>query len=147
MIGNRGPEECPTPWLEELAMRSQWQWISCVVLLLVVATVTAWLLASCGPRLSPASYDRIQFGMTRDEVDEIIGAPWGDYGGQAICFAMTREDHAFPEPDRYNCGTWTSPSYILEVHYDDNYRVIGKRWGETTVPPLWHRALKVIGIN
>jgi len=50
---------------------------------LPIVLAAALLLAACGNKVTPENYERIESGMTRDKVIEILGPP-DDQGSVAV---------------------------------------------------------------
>jgi hypothetical protein len=73
--------------------------------------------------------DRIQVGMSAEEVDDILGVPPGDYR-RPPGFRMVGPGH-IPWSETARGGrlaVWYVPRYHVEVLYDRNGCVLGKYW-------------------
>src|SRR5262245_29182227 len=55
-----------------------------VDILLAAVALVCWALAPEGRRINRAGFDRIKDGMTRAEVEAILGAPPGDYTARKV---------------------------------------------------------------
>jgi hypothetical protein len=51
-------------------MNSQWRWLTVLMLIAALA-----ILGGCGSKINKENYDKIEIGMTYDEVVSILGAP------------------------------------------------------------------------
>ncbi len=128
--------------------------------------MAAWLLR-IGPRISADSYARIQLGMTRDEVQAIIGVPDDPAIQDAVDLDADRyygvldtqprsvpaERYKGPNPWGVDFpylphdASWTSDRYSISVDYDRDGRVIGKALSESSNPSWWTRTLIALGID
>ncbi len=98
---------------------------------LVAAAVALWLL---WPRIAitPENGERIRLGMTRSEVEEILGGPPGDYAGPEAFAAAGRCGDPMDaravirrwsgEPDE-RWQQWLSDDALVLVHLDAHGRV------------------------
>jgi len=67
--------------------------ISVVLWILLIAGPASRLITGSKPSINRESYDRIQLGMTSQEVEKILGGPAGDYGpgkGQIVDYGISR---------------------------------------------------------
>jgi hypothetical protein len=89
--------------------------------LLGLAGVAVVRLAGPSPRINRESYDQIRPGMTRQQVEHIIGAAPGDYrraGGRAVYF----ERPELPDPQATTVGleeeVWIGEEAAILVGFD-----------------------------
>jgi hypothetical protein len=79
--------------------------------------------------INAGNFDRIQLGMSAEEVDGIFGVPPGDYR-RPPGFLMVGPGH-IPWSEAARGGrlaVWYVPRYHAEVLYDRNDCVVGKYW-------------------
>jgi hypothetical protein len=77
----------------------------CVGLVLLLGIPSAFLLLLPDPPITFENYRRLKHGMTRAEVESILGGPSGDYGGGHRKYVIS------------GCEGWT-----CDVLYDWKYR-------------------------
>jgi hypothetical protein len=82
-------------------MRRKRLWLLALLVLVAVAVV-GWLVVSAPSALDEATAARIQVGMTRAEVEDLLGAP--DRTGGPI--------------DRPNKGAWVGDDFVCFVEFD-----------------------------
>ena len=82
------------------------------------------------PRISQASCDRIQPGMTRAEVEALLGAPPGDYetGRRGIVLDLYGSGVLMREGRREE---WGGDEGFIQVGFDEDERVLWKRFVPT----------------
>jgi hypothetical protein len=106
--------------------------LAAVGLAVVVAAgmVVLWPRANQPDRVTEENYDRIQHGMTRTEVEAILGSP-GDYttGPTLVRYPDGRSARHSYVSDR-----WVTDSLVVYVSFDDSDRV----WHSFTLPNLRH---------
>ncbi len=145
------------------------RWLILAALVCVTpAAGLAWLLTRPNPEISRDSYDRIQEGMTLAEVEAIVGAPPGDYGGEDpsaygiqacqgwICSLFADWRHGTPsiplqdlqrKLDEGRIVVWTGRSYALAVQLDAQDRVVATGIGVVMREwSWWERLLDRLGI-
>jgi hypothetical protein len=99
-------------------MRRRWFIVGGVVLLAVVTVVGQVIPRPRRPQVSREDFSRIEKGMSREEVEAIIGGPPGDY--------TTR--YYFPPPlgSHYiRWQTWVGDGGMILVRFDEMGRVYG----------------------
>jgi hypothetical protein len=118
------------------------RWVVLVGLLAVGVCLTLAGLALLPPRpgVTQANFDRIEDGMTREEVERILGGPGrlvaknGEImGGPGAAFVMNG-----------NLFLWDNPrnDTIVSVSFDDANRVIGKDWKDWGPPETFLQKLQ-----
>jgi hypothetical protein len=137
--------------------------------LFVVAGVLIWLVTRPKPHIDNDHYRQIEHGMMLAEVQAIIGAPPGNYGGadpnaygiQAcqgwICSLF--QDWRYGTPtmtlEKINAQleegrivAWTGRQYAIAVQVDAQDRVVGTGMGiRATELTWWERLLEWLGIE
>ncbi len=89
--------------------------VSLLVLLAVAAKPI--LLPAGNPHITEANYDRIRWGMERDELETILGRP-GDYRTRPVSDFRTRSNlpGSLPEPDLEWLGDEATILVCLDAH-------------------------------
>jgi hypothetical protein len=113
--------------------------IVCGLLVVLLATSALCLLIGGSSRkVTRANFEKIQEGMTKDEVEAILGGENGK-----MLFGSFPE--GCPKPFAYSDdeGSWLWPGDTIEVHYDniypDTYRVTHKTLERATPRRAWER--------
>jgi hypothetical protein len=108
---------------------------------LVVLGVALWLLWPRSSAITPENYERIQGGMTFEQVQAILGGPPGNYGVHDPRIVQSRDaiDVARLADCRYL--QWYDSAHMIGVQFDVDDRVVGKDLGDVTPAPLWRQAL------
>jgi hypothetical protein len=103
------------------------EWASCIFLVVGVLAVLFWLTKPNQIRISKEAYEKLQLGMTRQEVEKILGGPPGDYGpgkGEILDNGgFTVTSHSIRTNP--NAKNWLAGSYAIIVCFDDHDRVQG----------------------
>jgi hypothetical protein len=98
-----------------------------MICLAAAALVAAMLLPLCradGAGVSWTNYCRIQPGMTRAEVEQLLGVPPGGY-----CAERTRLASDPPlAPELEGGELWVTDNGGIVVAFDDSGRAIAKGW-------------------
>ena len=79
--------------------------------------------------ITAANFDRIQAGMSADEVNHLFGVPPADYRSEPG-FILVGPGHV-PWTEKAQGGRleiWYVPRYHAEVLFDPDGRVVGKYW-------------------
>ena len=136
--------------------------------LLAIAAVI-WFLTRANPHIDDDHYRQIEHAMTLAQVEAIIGAPPGNYGGadptaygiQAcqgwICDLFQDWHHGKPTMtlERINARleegrivVWTGRQYAIAVELDAQDRVVATGLGiGYREPTWWEQLLDRLGIN
>jgi hypothetical protein len=133
--------------------------------------VLIWDLTHPNPQIDRDHYVQIKDGMTLAEVEAIIGAPPGNYGGCNPNAYLTQACHGWvchlfighglrltmtldeleKELGEGRIVVWTGPQFAIAVHLDGQDRVIGSGLGGLDIsfrePPLWERFWARLGIR
>lgn len=139
------------------------------VTLIVPAAVLTWCLTRPQPVLNKETYERIHRGMTLAEVEAIIGAPPGSYGGDdPSAYGITAcqgwicslfHDWKYGKPsipldviqqklDEGRIVVWTGPDCAIAVQLDGQDRVVGTGYGYNgREPSWWQRMLAEVGLR
>jgi hypothetical protein len=126
-------------------MTSRWLLWSGAAVAVCIALAVAWVFLP-QERIGPAAYDRIKVGMTRQQVEGIIGLPTGDYyTGPRSPSSMSgpygtlnkeagvrRSDlsdgpRGFASRDgrRVKLEQWWGDNYIVEVGFGEDGAAVG----------------------
>lgn len=130
------------PQLDRLRSR----WLLAALCLLLAADLGLLALRLSPSPINAASLDRIRPGMTRAEVEALLGGPPGDYrrrGAVYDALAVVVPDGQ-PEADKYTSeGTeeWLGDRMLIAVRFDRGDRV-ELAYGVLPDPPAWYRALR-----
>jgi hypothetical protein len=97
------------------------------------------------PRVSRARYDRIQLGMSRAQVDALLGAP-GDYTTGRTCVSARAEPAWAGAPEAWigaATEAWSGDEGTIWVAFDASGRVAAKRFqtGERWEPSRFEKFL------
>ena len=111
-----------------------------IVIGLVGVAVAAIVFWPRAPRPCLATFQRVQPGMTRDEVYKTVGGPPGDYTGGTVAITVTTK-----------AEFWASSDAMMFVSFDDDGRA--KDVGAAPAmnhysprPSIWKRFLVWLGI-
>jgi hypothetical protein len=151
-------------------MRTRRRRLIIVGLMLAPATAAlVWCLTRPNPKIDGEHHEQIKHSMTLAEVEQIIGAPPGDYGGRDpsqygiqacqgwICSLLC--DWRYGKPsipldeiqgrlDEGRIVVWTGPQYAIAVQLDSQDRVVGTGLGFYGLEPTWwQRLLQRVGIQ
>jgi hypothetical protein len=101
------------------------RWIVLAGILAACVCLTLGVLALLPPRpgVTEANVERIEDGMTREEVEALLGGP-----GE---FSYPRPSKALAPAKKYRDGVlWCHPrsNATVIVNFDDRERVVGKTW-------------------
>jgi hypothetical protein len=83
------------------------------VLSLLIMLASAPLLAGCGSKISEANYYRVQYGMTEDEVEDLLGP-----AHETVVVASTSQA-ATTSPAARKIRSWTRDGLVIRVAFDD----------------------------
>lgn len=122
------------------------RWLMLTMLtVLGVAGFICWFLHDSDP-IRPASFRRLQVGMTRSEMNAILGEPgpidWQVAGGDAFFFVQVETLGPEPPPIATRNvihAVWSGSTYQVWVTFDADGRL---QHGELMRPhelPLWQR--------
>ena len=93
--------------------------------------------------------ERIQFGMTEEEVMSILKAPPGDYRTRTVLYGGLSRSAVFLHPHDFHNPTnvdaheplrkemWTTNTGEMKVWFDKNGQVAGKSFNEPAVSVGW----------
>jgi hypothetical protein len=153
-----------------MAMTKRRRWLIQNLPILFLSTAVIWFLTRPDPKIDHDNYKQIQHGMTLAEVESIIGAAPGNYGGanpngyggQAcqgwICDDLF-QDWRYGTPTRTleeiqakleqgRIAVWTGPEHAIGVQLDGEDRVVGAGLGFRGLrPSWWERLLARVGIR
>jgi hypothetical protein len=93
--------------------------------ILVAMVVTLWPGLHLPPRsvsITTDKYERVQIGMTRMQVEAIMGAPPGDYRRPGGLLGNRK----LREPADPNVRTWVGDTLTVMLLFDDQGRVLAK---------------------
>jgi hypothetical protein len=115
------------------------RWVVLAGMLVACVCLTLAVLALLPPRpgVTPANFERIEDGMTHEEVEKILGGPGVEIDRLEYVFwtspAQTARISVLAWEHRYD-GTY------LTVRFDRHNRVIQKDWAQS--PPTFMQKLK-----
>jgi hypothetical protein len=132
-------------------MRHFWKHRRWLLLALVLAALLLVALPFSQPRrpvpINQTDFDLVFEGMSKTEVEELLGGPPGDYTNGS-CFAL----------DIYGGGVlmkkglmmeWRGDRGIIQIGFDKNNNVLWKRFvevGTIRKPHLFERLLALLGL-
>jgi hypothetical protein len=77
-------------------------------------------LAGCGSKISEANYYRVQYGMTEDEVEDLLGPAHAESIVPAETTAPVPASHpATTSPAARKVKSWTRGGLVIRVTFDD----------------------------
>jgi hypothetical protein len=98
----------------------------------LILVSSAYLLTRLRPRITQAACDMIQIGMTEAELEDIIGAPPGDY---YVLSWFTGTDALWTARGAAYRRKWTASSGFIIVAFDKDGKVVGKEFFDVQVSP------------
>ncbi len=124
---------------DKAARRRRWPFVSFAVLLALVALLVPVFQRppSAGTR---AGFDQIQNGMTEQQVGELLGGPRGVYDKTRLYTTMTTA--AGTGSGSSHLSWWYFPDCDIEVGFDEDGRVNGKRLEPLSPQSLLERAVQ-----
>jgi hypothetical protein len=98
------------------------------------------------PRVSRAKYDRIKLGMSRAQIDTLLGGP-GDFTTRATCVSASAEPAWEGAPEAWlgaATEAWRGDEGTIWVAFDASGRVAAKRFqpGERCEPSRLEKFLR-----
>jgi SmpA / OmlA family len=85
-------------------------------------------------------YDRITEGMSRAEVEDILGGPPGDFSTGGDVYSTSYSISDGPAPTRRGpWESWYGNEGVIFVGFDEQGRVRERRFGSPMRPPLTYR--------
>jgi outer membrane protein assembly factor BamE (lipoprotein component of BamABCDE complex) len=105
---------------------------------LVAGTCFLWPRTSA---ITEENYAKIRVGMTREEVEAVLGGPAGNYGFYSERIVQTRDDIDVPRLAECRYLQWIDSRHMIGIQFDAEHRVVGKDFGEVIPLPLWRQAL------
>jgi hypothetical protein len=145
-----------------MSMRIKTRWLLLVSILAVVVAGLAWQLWP-EPAIGPASFQRIQIGMTQAEVVAIMGILPSDYieatnlwiNSGARFFPFRNELASIPVGEFYSTfstkgkmyGVWYGNAYNIKVVFDESNRTVGAILEEVPQYNVLDRTKEWLGIS
>lgn len=113
-----------------------------LALLVLVVGWSLWFVSvvTVDP-IGPASYQRIQFGMTQAEIEAIIGLPPGDYNNGPPRYETPKAGSNKEEPAGFQMAKWTGTRHSIVVVFDEEGMATSS-WLEDLDPPTKMELLK-----
>jgi hypothetical protein len=115
------------------------------ILLLGFGIALVALRARAHPLVNRANYERIAVGMSRAEVERILGKPNVELPSLATVDVVADEDTFFRRPRPTMSDYWAGGSHHISVHFDIDDRVAAKYYGRDDDAPVWDRLLDALG--
>jgi hypothetical protein len=84
-------------------------------LLALVLAPAVWLVFGPSHRISRATFEKIQVGMTKDEVDELLGAEYGREWASISTGGWRFDFFAYCEDD----GSWLFPGEAIQITFEN----------------------------
>jgi hypothetical protein len=88
-----------------------------------------------------ARFDQIQYGMTEQQVGELLGGPRGVYDQTRRPYPMLTAA-GFPGSGGSHLSWWHFSDCTIEVDFDEDHRVNGKRIEPLPPQSLFERAVR-----
>jgi hypothetical protein len=126
--------------------KHRWLWL---ISLVGATSLFIYFLSRRSPAVSLEAEERIQFGMTEDEVLMILKAPPGDYRTRTVLYGGLHRSPEFLHPHDFHdpspvvereplrMETWTTDYGEMKVWFDLNGRVAGKGFNDPAVSVGW----------
>src|SRR5688500_6429655 len=97
----------------------------CLVLLGVAAVEIlgrlTWVMLSPGSRITRENYERIQVAMTRQEVENLLGGPPGDYGsGNVVAEWGTFSPEGLLGQSNPNVKVWLGSDFFISLLFSED---------------------------
>src|SRR5262249_49069566 len=117
--------------------------------LAAVASLFVYFSSKRSPVVSLEAEDRIQFGMTEEEVRMILKSPPGDYTTRTVHYGGLQRSPEFLHPrdfrdplraaaqEPFRMEKWTTDYGEMKVWFDENGRVAGKGFNDPAVSVGW----------
>lgn len=114
---------------QSLARRLRWP-LLLLGLLAVLVGVAGWLLLPADP-IGPRAFERIQLGMTEEEVEAVMGSPAGSYVSETITDAQLIRRRYLIEWKRMDSDNgkryskaWHGDSYWIQVDVNEQGKAL-----------------------
>ena len=115
------------------------------ILLLGVGIALVALRARSHPLVNRANYERIAVGMSRAEVEQILGVPNDELPPLATVYIATDEEAFNRNPKAALPDYWAGGSHHISVLFDKDDRVAAKYYKRDDDAPVWDRLLDALG--
>jgi hypothetical protein len=108
---------------------------------LTASAAVLWLFASHRSGISPANFEKIQTGMTREQVEAILGGPprW------EVSAKRPSDQHPYCLADAFSPAEWWGRGGVITVCYNARGTVYDKTFKELPFEPkpptLWDYVL------
>ena len=126
------------------------KWLGTATATLVLGAATAWFLWPAGQPISAETYERLRPGMTRTEVEDLLGGP-GRTRQDFSCWLNNRSPTT-------GCGTdllnehrnqpgieyWYQDGGIIILQFDADDRVADQQFLEVRVSTSRQRAIRLL---
>lgn len=115
-------------WFVSLANRLRWP-LLVLGLLAVLSGAACWLFLPSDP-IGPRAFERIRLGMTKEEIETVIGFPAGNYQHSSMVFRwiyatkVSEEGPAEFELIGLQSEEWYGDSYRIKVVLDADKKVV-----------------------
>jgi hypothetical protein len=122
-----------------MALKRKLRWVGAALAILALCAAAAWFLWPAGRPITAETYERLHPGMTRDEVEAMLGGP-GRTGQDFSRWLNNRSPTIGTGSDLLNeqwlNGQWVRPwikywyqdNGIIIVRFDDDDRVADKQF-------------------
>jgi outer membrane protein assembly factor BamE (lipoprotein component of BamABCDE complex) len=111
-------------------MRSRARWLTVVVAGIALASlsVAVWNVIGHYSTVRRHHLERVEIGMTRAEVEALLGGPPGDYRTNPERFSISHHSLAqFRLEEAYAKDDWIVDEAMIQVWFDANDRVVRTR--------------------
>jgi hypothetical protein len=115
---------------------------ACAASALVVAA--SWYLLVPGRRFTPEQADRVQVGMTKEEITKVLGCPPGDYSNGTGYYAHIFGGYRVEDLLRNCPDSWCGEDGAIEFVFnsDGTLRSFDYWQRREPRPTLWERAVR-----
>jgi hypothetical protein len=133
-----------------VARKRRLKWLAAASATLVLAAAVAWFLRPAGPPITAETYERLRPGMTRAEVEGVLGGPgrtrqdcvrWMDNRSPTTGLGSDLDNGQRTNPGiRY----WYQDSGIIIVQFDADDRLMDKQFEGVRVSTVRQRVNRLL---
>jgi hypothetical protein len=106
--------------------------LTLTLFVLMCIAAHTWFWPASRTNINVVSFQQIRKGMTRQEVEKLLGAPPGDYTSGRSSGSLLALPTAPGEKSRYH---WASDEGLITVAFDKDDRVVGEQYLPLSVTP------------
>jgi hypothetical protein len=117
-----------------MAAKRKLIWLGAALAILLLCAAAVWFLWPAGPSITVETYERLRPGMSRSEVEGMLGGPGGTRQGFVLwmdnrtCFMGPGEDLLNENREQPGIKYWYHDTGIVVVRFDDDDCVAAKQF-------------------